>query len=243
VEPELTGVVKMAGDASPGIRVEIHLDREELSLVSAVGALGTWPLDGVGISARVDGFHLRIEGEELILSTSDDARFALAMGLRSTSSPRLNRQLAAAMDGTFDAGVALAAPPQEFLEDVARRFRTDSSPVAMGIIGAATTVFIGALVAVSTGSDLRLFGLTPAWPFMVLAALALAGGGLSLLSRLRGARSLVMAGLVLGLFAIAGAIPRLGGPSFSWIGDGVLLTGVGTVLAALLLSVDKLNRS
>ncbi|HKX74456.1 MAG TPA: hypothetical protein VJR05_03620 [Acidimicrobiia bacterium] len=244
MEAELTGVVRIAGDVAPGIRVEIHLEREELSLVSAAGPLGTWPLESIGISARTDGFHLRVEGEELILSTNDDARFALAVGLRSSSSPRLNRQLAAALDVAGE-GVGLATevisePSLTTREEAAR---TDSSPVAMGIVAAGALVFIGALVAVARGSGLRVFGLVPAWPFWVICALTLASGGLAMLSEMRGSRTLVLGGLLVGLLGLVGSSSGFGSPNFSWIGDGVLLSGIGTVLSGLLLSVDRLNRS
>ena len=243
MEAELTGTVRIAGDVAPGIHVEIHLDREELSLVSAIGPLGTWPLGVVGVSARVDGFHLRVEGEELVLSTNDDARFAMALGLRSSTSPRLNRQLAAAMDGGAEYGAVVTEFPSD--PEAGSQLPPpypDSSPVAVGIIAAGALVFIGALVALARGSGLRVLGFTPAWPFWVLCALALAAGGLAMLSDLKGARSLVISGLVIGLFGLLGTVPGFGSPTFSWIGDGVLLAGVGTVLSGLLLSVDRLNR-
>ncbi len=248
MEAELTGVVRIAGDVAPGIRVEIHLEREELSLVSAGGPLGTWPLDSIGISARVDGFHLRVEGEELVLSTNDDARFALAVGLRSSSSPRLNRQLAAAFDVARDvggdgAGVAteVVLPPVTMADE--GRPRSNASPVAIGVVAAGALVFIGALVAVARGSGLRAFEAVPAWPFWMICAVSLASGGLAMLSEMRGSRGLVVLGLVVGLAGLVGAAPGFGSPAFSWIGDGVILSGIGIVLSGLLLSVDKLNRS
>jgi hypothetical protein len=243
VDAELTGIIKMAGDAEPGVRVEIHLDAEELSLMSPHGTLGRWPLDQVGVSARVDGFHLRVEGEELVLSTSDDARFAMALGIRSTSSPRLNRQLAAALDLSQDGGViAVELPSVDPVPATPVDLPRGSSPVAMGIIASASLVFIGALVAVASGSNLLLLGLLPAWPFAVMTALALAAGGFAILAEFRGGRTLVFAGTALGLLTLAGSLAGSGLSGFDWIRDGVLLTGVGTVLAGLLLSVDKLNR-
>jgi hypothetical protein len=83
----------------------------------------------------------------------------------------------------------------------------------------------------------------PAWPFTVVAALALAAGGFAILADFRGGRTLVLAGTVIGLLGILGSLAASGLSDFDWIKDGVLLAGVGTVLAALLLSVDKLNRT
>ena len=244
VDAELTGTIKMAGDAEPGVRVEVHLDEEELRLVSPHGTLGRWPLGEVGVSARVDGFHLRIEGEELVLSTNDDARFAMALGIRSTSSPRLNRQLAAALDLSHDVGViAVELPSMDPAPPTVVEMPRDSSPVAMGIIASASLVFIAALVAVASGSTLGLFGFLPTWPFTVIVALALASGGFAILAEFRGGRTLVTAGTVVGLVVLIGSVASHGLSGFSWIKDGVLLAGVGTVLAGLLLSVDRLNRS
>lgn len=244
MDAELTGTIKMAGDAEPGVRVEIHLDQEELLLISPHGTLGRWPLDSVGVSARVDGFHLRVEGEELVLSTNDDARFAMALGIRSTSSPRLNRQLAAALDLSQDGGViAVELPSVDPVAATPVELPRGSSPVAMGIIASASLVFIGALVAVASGSTLSFLGLLPAWPFTVIGALALAAGGFAMLAEFRGGRTLVLAGTVVGLIALAGSLASGGPLGFEWIGDGVLLVGVGSVLAGLLLSVDQLNRT
>ncbi|HSL25776.1 MAG TPA: hypothetical protein VLA54_05775, partial [Acidimicrobiia bacterium] len=57
---DLTGTVRMAGEAESAIRVEIRLEDEELRLVSRYGELGRWPLADIGVAAKLDGFHLRI---------------------------------------------------------------------------------------------------------------------------------------------------------------------------------------
>ena len=108
VNTDLTGTVRMMGEAESAIRVEIHLEDEELRMVSAHGELGRWPLSDIGVAAKLDGFHLRIEGEELVISTNDDARFAIALGIRSSSSPRLNRLLAGARDDGIDSDGRMA---------------------------------------------------------------------------------------------------------------------------------------
>jgi hypothetical protein len=241
VNAELTGTVRMAGDIQPGVRVEIHLDQEVLRLVSPHGELGAWPLAEVGVSARVDGFHLRLEGEEIVLSTNDDARFAMALGLRSTSSPRLNRLLATARDEEVVSG-PVGPAVETLLPPAAPASRSPgTSPVAVGIVGAAAVVLVGALLAVGTGSPLRLFGLLPAWPVSALAALALAAGGFALLLGMKMGRVVVAVGIALGLSVLIGSFVRTTVPS--WISDGVLLVGVGIVLAGLLLAVDRLNES
>jgi hypothetical protein len=242
---DLTGTVRMAGEAESAIRVEIRLEDEELRLVSRYGELGRWPLEDVGVSAKLDGFHLRIEGEELVLSTSDDAKFALALGIRSSNSPRLNRLLASARDvgsdveGRLSPPAPSAAPPgQPWPSEPS----VNTAPVAMGLFGAAALQFLAGLVGLASGSSLRMFGLLPAWPVWMVASTTAAIGGFALLHRLPRARSLVAAGTVIGLLTLMGSLLRIADPSFSWITDGVVFGGSGSVLAGLLLSVDLLNR-
>lgn len=250
METQLTGHVKMAGDHDFGLRVEISLDTEELRLVTAGGELGRWPLDQIGVNARPDGFHLRVEGEELVLSTSDDAAFAMAIGLRSSASPRLNRQLASAadhvtlhprsiVDGPLRRPERSKYPPARQSPEVAG----SSHPVAFGMVGAAALVLIGGLMGLSSASELELFGLFPAWPVMLITALLIGAGGFSVWSRVAGGRTLVGLGTILGLVALAGSLAGLGGRSFHWIRDGVLPLGAGSGLAGLLLSMDVLQTS
>ena len=46
------------------------------------------------MSAMPDGFHMRAEGEEIILDVTDDARFALDLGLRNAP-PLLRHRMSA----------------------------------------------------------------------------------------------------------------------------------------------------
>lgn len=240
---DLTGTVRMAGETQTGIRVEIHLDRETMSLVSPYGELGTWPLSGMGIASRVDGFHLKVEGEELVLSTSDDVAFALAVGIRSTTSPRLNRQLAHARDGGIDVEerLAPAAPEVRTFAPEAHLPAPNVAPLAITMVAAAAGLILAAIQALTADSSLRVFGAVPIWPFWLLAAIGLGMGGIALLNRMPHGRKLVAAGALIGLVGLAGSLMSIGSPNFSWLGDGVFLGGTGTILALLLWGVDLLN--
>lgn len=242
---DLTGTVRMVGESEAGIRVEIHLEDEELRLVSGHGELGRWPLSDIGVAAKLDGFHLRIEGEELIITTSDDARFALALGIRSSNSPRLNRLLANARDAGMDEAGVLAppapVPPTPDPEWTSEKSESTTS-VAMGVLGAGALQFLAGIIPLATGSTSRISSLL-IWPLWIAASLALTIGGFALLSGFRQGRQLVAAGAIIGLVTITGSVLSATQPGFSWIGDGVVLGGAGTLLAGLLLSVDMLNRS
>jgi hypothetical protein len=246
VDTDLTGTVRMAGEAESAIHVEIHLEHEELRLVSGKGELGRWPLADIGVAAKLDGFHLRIEGEELVISTNDDARFALALGIRSSSSPRLNRLLAGARDNGIDTEGRIAPDPApssaRYQPATTSSDHENTAAVAMGLLGAAGAQFIGGVVGVTSNSTLRIVDLVPAWPVWMVAAATVAAGAFALLKRVRGGRNLVAAGAIVGVITLAASLMGVSEPSFSWISDGVVFGGAGTILAGLLLSVDTLNR-
>ena len=87
------GMLTIGADA---ITVEVGVTDDALSIDGAAGNIGTWPREHVRIDARDDGFHVRIEGEEVLLNLTEDAEFAVAMGITSAS-PLLRRKIAALM--------------------------------------------------------------------------------------------------------------------------------------------------
>ena len=97
--PEYEGSLRMPGEPGPGISIRVDLDAEHLTVNAGNGPIGSWPLSDVRVNAGIDGFHLRAEGEEVILDITDDARFALDLGLRSAP-PLLRRKMAAILRET-----------------------------------------------------------------------------------------------------------------------------------------------
>ena len=85
------GMLTIGEDA---ITVDIGVTDDTLTIDGAAGNIGRWPREHLRIDARDDGFHLRVEGEEVILRLTEDAEFAVAMGIRSAS-PLLRRKIAA----------------------------------------------------------------------------------------------------------------------------------------------------
>ena len=84
----------MQGDDDSPLDVVIDLENERMLIRTKSMVLGEWSLNDVGVHSENDGFHLRIEGEQVILRTEDDAGFATEIGLRSAS-PRLRRLMGA----------------------------------------------------------------------------------------------------------------------------------------------------
>ena len=88
--------LRVIGDEEPPIGVDIDLTDDRLVVTAGDVELGDWSRDEVRISALQDGFHLRAEGEEVVLDVTDDARFALDLGLRNAH-PNLRRRMSALM--------------------------------------------------------------------------------------------------------------------------------------------------
>jgi hypothetical protein len=89
------GSLKLPGETGPGLSVQIDLTDETIAVRSNAGDdIGAWPRSQVRINALEDGFHLRVEGELVILDVTEDAHFALACGL-TAGPPLLRRKMSA----------------------------------------------------------------------------------------------------------------------------------------------------
>jgi hypothetical protein len=87
----------MANRVETGVDVIVDIVSETLSIKAGDQVLGTWPLSAVGIRGEDDGFHLRMEGEEVLLVTDDETGFAIAVGMRSAS-PIMRRRISRGLD-------------------------------------------------------------------------------------------------------------------------------------------------
>lgn len=90
------GSLRMPGDDGPPLDVVIDLTEDRIRMSAGAAQIGDWPKSAVRVNALPDGFHLRAEGEEVILDITEDARFAIDLGLRSAP-PHLRRKMSALM--------------------------------------------------------------------------------------------------------------------------------------------------
>lgn len=86
--------LEVLGDEVSEISVVLDVTDEALRIDAVNGTLGEWSHDQLRVTALDDGFHVRADGEEIVLHVERDAEFALAMGLRSAP-PQLRRKMAA----------------------------------------------------------------------------------------------------------------------------------------------------
>lgn len=90
------GSLRVPGDEGPPLSVEIDLTEERFRMSSGDAQIGDWAMSEIRVNALPDGFHLRAEGEEVLLEVTDDAEFAVELGLR-TAPPHLRRRMSALM--------------------------------------------------------------------------------------------------------------------------------------------------
>jgi hypothetical protein len=74
--------------------VEIDLTEDRIMVNAGDVEVGDWSRSEVRVNALPDGLHIRVEGEVLVIDVTDDARFALDLGLR-TAHPQLRRRMSA----------------------------------------------------------------------------------------------------------------------------------------------------
>jgi hypothetical protein len=93
--------LKLSGTDDAPISVVVDLTDDRLVMTAGDIEVGDWARDQVRVSALPDGFHVRAEGEEIILDVTDDAHFALDLGLRNAP-PILRRRMSALMRSDAD---------------------------------------------------------------------------------------------------------------------------------------------
>ena len=96
---DFAGVLRTSTERDSAIDVVIDLTDERLRLRSGDASIADWSLNDIRVTAQGDGFHIRAEGEEVILDLRQDAEFAVALGLRSAP-VELARRMSMVRDGT-----------------------------------------------------------------------------------------------------------------------------------------------
>jgi hypothetical protein len=88
------GRLRVGGENEAPVHVEIDLTGDRLKLTAGDIEVADWGRDEFRVTALTDGFHVRAEGEEVVLDVTEDARFALELGLK-TAHPELRRRMSA----------------------------------------------------------------------------------------------------------------------------------------------------
>ena len=82
------------GEGEAPLSVLIDLTDSRLTMSVGDQEVADWARNEIRVSALPDGFHIRAEGEAIVLDVAEDARFALELGLRNAH-PTLRRRMSA----------------------------------------------------------------------------------------------------------------------------------------------------
>ena len=75
--------LRMIGQTGFPLGVEVDLTGERMTVTAGESRVADWVLAEIMISSLPDGFHIKAEGEEVILNVADKGRFATEVGLRN----------------------------------------------------------------------------------------------------------------------------------------------------------------
>lgn len=68
--------------------VEVEASDERVTLICGGRKVATWPIDRLDVASHPDGFHIEVDGDEVILDVTDAARFASALGVERPAQAR-----------------------------------------------------------------------------------------------------------------------------------------------------------
>ena len=75
--------LRVMGQTGFPLVVAIDLSGDRMIVTAGASELADWDLEKIRIVALADGFHIKADGEEVILNVADEERFAARVGLRS----------------------------------------------------------------------------------------------------------------------------------------------------------------
>jgi hypothetical protein len=88
--------LQIEGENNQPLPVIVDLTGERLTMSINDQEVADWAKEEMRVQALPDGFHIRVEGEAIVLDVTDDAQFALDLGLRNAH-PALRRRMSALM--------------------------------------------------------------------------------------------------------------------------------------------------
>lgn len=79
--PEFQGKMRLSANPFDLVGAGIEVSEGNLALIVSDHEIGEWPLEKVVIDAEVDGFHMTVDGEEFVFTTTEADAFAAAVGI------------------------------------------------------------------------------------------------------------------------------------------------------------------
>ena len=79
--PEFQGKMRLSANPFDLVGADIEVTEGNLALIVSDHEIGEWPLEKVVIDAEIDGFHMTVDGEEFVFTTTQSDAFAAAVGI------------------------------------------------------------------------------------------------------------------------------------------------------------------
>ena len=73
--------LRLLGQQGLPLGVEVDLTGDRMIVNTDESTVADWQLDEIRVVSLPDGFHVKAEGEEIVLNVSDKTRFAVELGL------------------------------------------------------------------------------------------------------------------------------------------------------------------
>jgi len=81
--------LRMPGRSRLPMGVEVDVFRERMTVMAGDQIVGDWALEDLDIESKADGFHVAVDGEQIILDVTDSIRFAAEVGITGRPPLRL----------------------------------------------------------------------------------------------------------------------------------------------------------
>jgi len=78
--------LRLPGRTRLPLGVEVDILHERMTLTAGDRTVADWPLERLDVTVLADGFHIKVDDEEMVLSVSDTTRFAAELGVDSLPS-------------------------------------------------------------------------------------------------------------------------------------------------------------
>ena len=78
--------LRLPGRTRLPLGVEVDILHERMTLTAGDRTVADWPLELLDVTVLADGFHIKVDDEEMVLSVTDTARFAAELGVDSRPS-------------------------------------------------------------------------------------------------------------------------------------------------------------
>lgn len=72
--------LRLIGETGLPLGVEVDISGERMIVKSGPETVADWSLPEIEIESFADGFHIKAEGEEIVLNVVDESRFVIELG-------------------------------------------------------------------------------------------------------------------------------------------------------------------